>query len=121
MILTGYYGQDLWLKEFELFGQTYRLNNFVISAVFWASQPFNLMRYHYFNNIYSISIVYKKINDNKKSFSDALWNLLGMSYLVVSLLIVIFYADSYIVKTAPKLVIYVFGLSFAKLVVNFVL
>lgn len=121
MILTGYNGQDLWLKEFELFGQTYRLNNFVISAVFWASQPFNLMRYHYFNNIYSISIVYKKINDNKKSFSDALWNLLGMSYLVVSLLIVIFYADSYIVKTAPKLVIYVFGLSFAKLVVNFVL
>jgi len=44
MFCTGYYGHEIWLINFELFGRTYRINNFVIEAVFWISQPFNLMR-----------------------------------------------------------------------------
>ncbi len=65
----------------------------------------------------SIRKVFLKCSEHGKKFSDAVWNLLGMTYIVVSLVMVIQYADCYIVRHCPKIAIFVFGLSFAKLVV----
>ena len=44
MILTGYYGHEMWLQNVTIYGQSFRLNNFVVVCSFAVSTVFSLIR-----------------------------------------------------------------------------
>jgi ethanolaminephosphotransferase len=107
MLFTAIIGQDFWLTPVEIFGNFYSLNNVYVCSVTLISLIFSL-----------ISFIKVVQNEKTTSLSKALSNLSIYIYMLLSLVIVIFYSKCNIVENQPKIIIYLYGFCFAKLVVR---
>lgn len=107
MLFTAIIGQDFWLTDIKILGNIYPLNVVYVCSVTLFSLIFSLI---------SLKKVIK--NENTTSILKALSNLSIYIYMLLSLVIVIFYSKSNIVENQPKIIIYLYGFCFAKLVVR---
>jgi ethanolaminephosphotransferase len=109
MLFTAFVGQDFWITPVDVFGTYYRLSNVYVVGVTIFSLLFGV-------------ISFKKVLQSEKTSSlcQAMANLSIYLYMLLSLVIVIFYSKSDIVENYPKILIFVYGFSFCKLVVIFI-
>jgi ethanolaminephosphotransferase len=104
MNLTGFFGMEIWKYELTTFGITSQLNHFLATLCFFAGLGFGL------NSLFNI------LRDFKEKNNEVIRNIQMFCYLVASLLLVIFYSDSEVLKNYPKLIVILYGFAFAKLV-----
>jgi ethanolaminephosphotransferase len=107
VIFTAIVGQDFWLIPVEMFGSEHRLSNLFVSVFFIFSLLF------VFSNFRKVLT-----SDKVNSFSGALSNLFVFYQLVLSLLIVCYFSKCSYIENYPKLIVFMYGLAFCKLVVK---
>lgn len=106
-IFTAIVGQNFWTGHVFLLGDYWKLNNLFVGSVLTGSSIFGISN---FKNVYK--------HEKTTSFTHALSHLSVFFYMIFSILIVIFYSKSEIIENYPKVIVYVYGFCFSKLVVN---
>lgn len=104
MTLTGFLGLDFWLTKVHLYGYDLQYNHLAVIACFTAGIGFGT---------YSLINILINYQEKKK---DAITNLFLFVSLLSSLVILVIFSDSLIVRDYPKVVILLYGFAFAKLV-----
>ena len=102
--MAGFLGRSFWTTPIQVFSTFFKYNELATLFCFISGVLFGLL---------SVINVLIKFKDRRQ---DAFTNLFLFIFLCFSLVIVIKYADSTIVNEYPKLVLYVYGFAFAKLV-----
>lgn len=110
MIFTGIVGQEFWLNKAIINNTLFLYNELVVGSAFLISLLFSLV------NI--IKVMKHSSTTNKM---EALCNTIIFNYLVFSLFAVVMYANSSLLTNYPKLLIYMYGFCFAKMVVKSIL
>jgi ethanolaminephosphotransferase len=104
MALTGYYGLEFWNQEANILGLVLKYNEITTLFCFITGMFFALL---------SLMNVILKYKEKRR---DVFLNLIIFLFLVLSLVIVVNYADSIIVEKYPKIIIILYGFAFSKLV-----
>jgi ethanolaminephosphotransferase len=104
MHTSGFLGIEFWNSKFSIFGITTQNNHAMTTLCFLSGLGFG------FGSLFNILREFKEKKD------EVIKNTQMFFYLVVSMLLVIFYSDSEIVRNYPKLIIVLYGFAFAKLV-----
>ena len=98
---TGIVGSDFWLDNYEVFGYSYPLRTYATYIFFLVSTLFIA------NNIINV------FNFNRSLIYESLTNTLTFFFMILSLLVFANFTDSWIAAKYPKVVLYVYGFSFA--------
>lgn len=106
-ISTAFLGQDFWLQTYDFYG-LYKYNQLMVLGAFSISLLFS---------VYSvIKVIFSGHPVNLfRTFS----NTVIFNFFAFTLFIVINYSNSSIIVDCPKLVLYMYGFCFAKIVVIF--
>lgn len=104
MNVAGFFGRSFWTTEIQVFNTVLKYNELATLFCFISGVLFGFL---------SVINVLIKFKDRRQ---DAFTNLFLFIFLCLSLCIVIKYANSTIIIEYPKIVLYVYGFAFAKLV-----
>jgi ethanolaminephosphotransferase len=106
MLFTMVTGQEFWLNTVDLFGTIFKYSEVLVLIFFILSSGFSI-----------VSIIKAVKHENTTNVFLCLSNAVVFVFMVLTMFILIFYSNSIIVEKYPKLVIYMYGFCFAKLVV----
>lgn len=104
IMISGGLFPEFWVQQATIFGHTIKFNEIAVILGLSSGCLFGLIS------------VYNVLTRFKDQREDAVWNIFIFFYLVFTLMLVIFYADSEIIRSYPKVIILVYGFAFAKLV-----
>jgi ethanolaminephosphotransferase len=104
LIISGELGRDFWIQEITIMNNIFKLNH-VIVLIFFSSGAF-----------FALISLYNVLKEFRDKLADAIQNLFIFVFLVVTLIFVILYGDSKILRDHPKIINILYGFSFAKLV-----
>jgi ethanolaminephosphotransferase len=108
MCVTGYTGRSFWMNTYQLYGYTIQYNHTIVFGCFAAGV------FLAFQSFFNVIVIVK----NKK---EAIRNLYAFLLLVASLAILLTFSNSQLIQKYPKLIVIVYGFSFAKLVTHLML
>lgn len=105
-IFTLIVGQPFWIDSFTISNIRFRYNDFIVLCFFMLS------------NIYSLFTIIKVVTGvkNKKSCIKSLYYLTMFLLLITTLFLTVFFLNSEYLEQKPKLLLFMFGFPFAKLV-----
>lgn len=116
IITTAFIGQDFWKTSISFKTHTLKYNQIALYSFFTFSMLFCIFRYNF---IYYLQIsIMKVIKLSKKKAAINFITTIIFGYLLFSIFICVFYSNSKLIKDYPKVIIYLYGFVFAKLVVN---
>jgi ethanolaminephosphotransferase len=101
---SGVVGTKWWLQEITVFGIETYYNHVAVVIFFSAGFYFAILSF------YTVVRQYKDIKD------DLFTNLFIFFFLMVSMFLNIFFSDSELIKNNPKIIVFLYGFAFAKLV-----
>jgi len=104
MHISGFIGIDFFLNNYTIYGITLQFNHILVILFFISGLCYGL---------YSLINVRKNFKDVK---DDTISSLVIFVLMMFSLFAVIFFSESTLIKTHPKLLVILFGFAFAKLV-----
>ena len=104
MMITGELGREFWIQKINFVGFTTSVNHLSVILFFITGFFFAVLSF------------VKVLLEFKEKMNEALQNLSFFLLSVMSLLIVVYYGDSDIIRNHPKIINIVYGFSFAKLV-----
>lgn len=106
MIFTSIVGQNFWLNNVELFGRLFRYSEIITTFAFITSVMYSF-----------VSFIKCCKHENTRSICECFSDLAVFTFMIFSMLTLVFFSESTLIRDSPKLLVYMYGLCFAKLVV----
>lgn len=107
-IFTACVGQEFWLNELQMFGTKTTYNYIALYSIFTVSM------------LFSLGSFIKMVTNSEVKIIQVLLNMITYCLLVASLMILIFLSEEEsITYQYPKLIIYMYGFIFWKLMVKY--
>lgn len=106
LCFTGFVGSDFWINRMTIFGTEFQYGE--LAAIFFFTVSLS----------YGVQSISKVFREKREIILEASENLIVFILLVISLLSVANFSDSKLAEKYPKLVIYLYGLAFCKLVAH---